>query len=71
MTSAWAPRHLPEPLLHFMRTRGKNRIMFASDSPVLTITRTIKEASELDLPEDVLENYLFNNANEYFFGGAA
>ena len=71
MTSAWAPRHLPESLLHFMRTRGKNRIMFASDSPVLTITRTIKEASELDLPEDVLENYLFNNANEYFFGGAA
>jgi predicted TIM-barrel fold metal-dependent hydrolase len=54
-----------------MRTRGKNRIMFASDSPVLTIARTIKEASELDLPEDVLENYLFNNANEYFFGGAA
>jgi predicted TIM-barrel fold metal-dependent hydrolase len=71
MTSAWAPRHLPESLLHFMRTRGKSRIMFASDSPVLTITRTIKEASELDLPEDVLENYLFNNANEYFFGGEA
>jgi predicted TIM-barrel fold metal-dependent hydrolase len=71
MTSAWAPRHLPEALLHFMRTRGKNRIMFASDSPVLTITRCIKEASELDLPEDVLENYLFNNANDYFFGGAA
>ena len=69
MTSAWAPRHLPESLLHFMRTRGKNRIMFASDSPVLTITRDVKEASELDLPEDVLENYLYNNANEYFFGG--
>ncbi|MFN8025960.1 MAG: amidohydrolase family protein [Acidimicrobiia bacterium] len=71
MTSAWAPRHLPESLLHFMRTRGKNRIMFASDSPVLTISRCIKEASELDLPDDVMENYLFNNANEYFFGGEA
>jgi hypothetical protein len=38
---------------------------------VLTISRTVKEASELDLPEDVLDNYLFDNANEYFFGGAA
>ena len=38
MTSAWSPRHLPESLLHFMRTRGKGRVMFASDSPVLSIT---------------------------------
>ena len=45
VTSAWAPRHLPESLLHFMRTRGETRVMFASDSPVLTIRRTVKEAS--------------------------
>ena len=38
MTSAWSPRHLPESLLHYMRTRGKDRVMFASDSPVLSIT---------------------------------
>ncbi len=49
MTSAWAPKRLPESLLHFMRTRGKSRIMFASDSPVLSQTRCITEAKELDL----------------------
>jgi predicted TIM-barrel fold metal-dependent hydrolase len=67
VTSAWAPRHLPESLLHFMRTRGKNRVMFASDSPVLSIRRTVKEASELDLPEDVLDNYLYQNAQDFLF----
>ena len=67
VTSAWAPRHLPESLLHFMRTRGKTRVMFASDSPVLTIRRTVKEASELDLPEDVLDNYLYQNAQDFLF----
>jgi predicted TIM-barrel fold metal-dependent hydrolase len=67
VTSAWAPRHLPEALLHFMRTRGKGRVMFASDSPVLSITRCIKEASELDLPEDVLDNYLYQNAQDFLF----
>ena len=67
VTSAWAPRHLPESLLHFMRTRGKNRIMFASDSPVLSITRCIKEASELDLPPEVLDAYLYQNAQDFLF----
>src|SRR5438552_321726 len=67
VTSAWAPRHLPESLLHFMRTRGKNRIMFASDSPVLSITRCIKEASELDLSPEVLDAYLYQNAQDFLF----
>ncbi|MBO0729818.1 MAG: amidohydrolase family protein [Acidimicrobiaceae bacterium] len=67
MTSAWSPRHLPETLLHYMRTRGKGRIIFASDSPVLSITRTTSEAAALDLPDEVLDNYLFANAEQFFF----
>jgi len=67
MTSAWSPRHLPASLLHFMSTRGKNRIMFASDSPVLSITRCIKEAAELDLTPEVLDAYLYGNAQAFFF----
>jgi predicted TIM-barrel fold metal-dependent hydrolase len=67
MTSAWSPKRLPESLLHFMRTRGKDRIIFASDSPVLSITRTVTEAAALDLPHDVLDNYLYGNAESFFF----
>ena len=67
MTSAWSPKRLPESLLHFMRTRGQDRIIFASDSPVLSITRTVTEASALDLPPDVLDNYLYGNAENFFF----
>jgi predicted TIM-barrel fold metal-dependent hydrolase len=69
MTSAWSPKRLPESLLHFMRTRGKERIMFASDYPVLKNDRCIPEALALDLPEDVRDNWLYNNANAFFFGG--
>ena len=67
MTSAWAPKRLPESLLHFMRTRGQDRIIFASDSPVLSITRTVTEASALELPPEVLDNYLYGNAESFFF----
>ncbi len=73
MTSAWSPKRLPEALLHFMRSRGQDRVIFASDSPVLSMTRTVTEASALDLPPDVLDNYLYGNAENFFFSrpGAA
>ncbi|GLX02669.1 amidohydrolase family protein [Microtetraspora sp. NBRC 16547] len=67
MTSAWAPKYLPESLLHYMRTRGKTKIIFASDAPVLSITRTVGEAERLDLPPEVLDNYLYGNAQRFFF----
>ncbi|ORB83330.1 amidohydrolase [Mycobacterium kansasii] len=68
MTSAWSPKRLPESLLHYMRTRGKNKVIFASDWPVLPMRRVIPEALALDLPPDVLQSYLCANAQEFFFG---
>jgi uncharacterized protein len=67
MTSAWAPKYLPETLLHYMRTRGKQKVIFASDAPVLSITRTTGEARNLDLPDEVRDNYLYANAQRFFF----
>jgi predicted TIM-barrel fold metal-dependent hydrolase len=67
MTSAWSPRRLPESLLHFMRTRGKDKIMFASDSPVLSTTRCLGEVDDLDLDPEVRDAYLYGNAQAFFF----
>jgi predicted TIM-barrel fold metal-dependent hydrolase len=67
MTSAWSPKYLPESLLHFMRTRGQDRIMFASDYPVLSFERCLGEALALELPDDVRDNWLYNNADAFFF----
>jgi predicted TIM-barrel fold metal-dependent hydrolase len=66
MTSAWAPKRLPEQLLHYMRTRGGNRIMFGSDSPVLSISKCVEQAADLDLPEDVRQAWLSGNAADLF-----
>ncbi len=67
MTSAWSPKRLPEELLHYMRTRGKGRIIFASDSPVLSFERTLGEAAKLDLDEEVRGSWLYENAKSFFF----
>ncbi|NQX87548.1 MAG: amidohydrolase [Halioglobus sp.] len=68
MTSAYSPKYLPDALLHYMNTRGKEKIMFASDHPVLSMDRCLKEASELDLRPGVLEKYLYGNAHAVLFG---
>jgi predicted TIM-barrel fold metal-dependent hydrolase len=68
MTSAWSPKRLPESLLHYMCTRGPNKVIYASDWPVLRMRRVIPEARALDLPAEILDNYLYNNAQEFFFG---
>ena len=70
MTSAWSPKYLPASLLHYMSTRGKDRVMFATDYPVLSMARCIGEAQALDLSDEVRDNWLFGNADAFFFGDA-
>ena len=41
--------------------------MFASDSPVLSITRCVNEAAALELTPEVLDDYLYGNAQDFFF----
>jgi predicted TIM-barrel fold metal-dependent hydrolase len=50
-----------------MNTRGQDKIIFASDHPVLSMERCIKEAEELDLREGVLDKFLYGNAQRLFF----
>ncbi len=66
MTSAYAPRYLPQELIHFMNTRGRGKVLFASDHPVLSFERCLEEAEALPLREGVLERYLRENALELF-----
>ena len=58
---------MPEELLHYLRTRGKNRIIFATDSPVLSMARCLGEVDHLDLDDDARDRYLYQNAQEFFF----
>jgi predicted TIM-barrel fold metal-dependent hydrolase len=67
MTSAYLPKYLPPSLLHFMRTRGRDRVIFASDHPAIPMKRCLDEAMKLDLPEPAREAYLYGNAARLFF----
>ena len=71
MTSAYSPRYLPAEFVHFMNTRGRDKVLFASDHPALTMERAVGEARALELRPGVLEKYLFENADRVFFRGTA
>jgi len=66
MTSAYLPKYLPQELIHFMNTRGKDKVLFATDFPFLPFDRAVQTARELPLREGILEKYLGKNAMTLF-----
>jgi hypothetical protein len=72
-TSAWHPKTYPHELLAFMKGRwhgtpGCERVMFASDFPLLDLDKTVTAARAMDLSADQLRNVLHDNARQWLFG---
>jgi predicted TIM-barrel fold metal-dependent hydrolase len=66
MTSAFLPKYLPDELIHFMNTRGQDKVMFATDFPFLPFDRAVDTARALPFRPGVLEKYLRENALRVF-----
>jgi predicted TIM-barrel fold metal-dependent hydrolase len=67
MTAGFAPRHLPAALVRFMASsRGRDKVMWASYFPLLTVERCVREAQELPLGEEAMAAYLGGNARRLF-----
>jgi predicted TIM-barrel fold metal-dependent hydrolase len=72
MTSGFAPRYIPSEITSYMASsRGRDKVMWASDYPALTVERTVTEALALGLPVASLERYMGLNALEVFGRPAA
>ena len=66
-TSAWAPKHVPRELWDFANTRrGINKLMWATDYPLLTVERCVREGWEVPLKDEAKRRYLRDNALEVF-----
>jgi predicted TIM-barrel fold metal-dependent hydrolase len=59
---AYAPRYWPEELVDHLRTRGRNKIMYGTEYPVMTWDRSLQEIEQLKLDDDVLHAFLYGNA---------
>ena len=62
MTSAYLPTYIDEAVVRFMgSSRGHDRVIFASDYPMLDPARCLGEARKLPLSDEVLAGYLGGN----------
>jgi predicted TIM-barrel fold metal-dependent hydrolase len=69
MSSAIAPKHIPRAIIDYANTRGADRVMFASDYPLLTHERCMREARALPFRDsERFTKFLATNAQKLFFG---
>lgn len=65
-TSAYLPRYYPPQLLHYLKTYGREKVMFGTNFPQLPFDRCVAQALELDLPEDIRAGFMCGNAARVF-----
>ncbi|MDF2442277.1 MAG: uncharacterized protein JWR01_480 [Subtercola sp.] len=71
-TSAWSPKRYPQPLLDFMGggwhgTRGSDKVLFASDHPLLDMERASRDARALPFTTPQLQSMLHDTAERLFW----
>lgn len=70
-TSAHVPKHYPERFVHFLKTFGKDKVLFATDFPLVPFERPLAELEALGLSDDVRGRFLSANARRAFALGDA
>lgn len=63
---AYAPKHLPQSLIHYMNSYGSHKVMFGTDWPVIDPARGLLELGDHDLREASYAKIVRENAIEVF-----
>jgi uncharacterized protein len=61
-TCAHAPEYFPESIVQFMKTRGKRKVLYASNWPYITFRRYFENYARLGLSSELERLYLRDNA---------
>lgn len=63
---AVAPKYWPEQFIHFINTRGKEKMMFGTEYPTITWERARTELHSLNLRENVQSLFFNENAKRAY-----
>ena len=59
---AYAPKHWPEPIRHYMNTFGQDKVLFGTDWPVVDPERAIQDLDTIDFKAHTKRKVLRDNA---------
>jgi predicted TIM-barrel fold metal-dependent hydrolase len=63
---AYAPKHLPINLIHYMNSYGSEKVLFGTDWPVIDPRRAVAEIKAHNLKPQAYDNVMRNNALRIF-----
>ena len=63
---AYAPKHWPKPLVHYLNSYGRDKVLFGTDWPVIDPERAVREIAELGLREPSRRALMRDNALRVF-----
>ena len=63
---AYAPKHWPKQLVHYLNSYGREKVLFGTDWPVIDPERAVREIDELDLRPASMHALMRNNALRVF-----
>ncbi|MET7519513.1 amidohydrolase family protein [Streptomyces sp. NPDC005480] len=65
-TSAYTTHRYPAELVEYLRGRGRRKVLFGTNYPMITPSQALEHFSELDLNEKTTELFLSGNARRIF-----
>lgn len=63
---AYAPKHWPQALVHYLNTYGREKVLFGTDWPVIDPERAVREVDDLGLRPDSHQLLMRDNALRVF-----
>jgi len=63
---AYAPKHWPQQLVHYLNTYGRHKVLFGTDWPVIDPERAVAEIDGLDLRHEAKAMLMRDNALRVF-----
>ena len=65
-TSAYTVRRYPENLVHYLQSRGKTKVLFGTNWPMISPQKALEGLDALGLEDDVRLSFLSGNAGRVF-----
>lgn len=65
-TSAYTARRYPRELVEYLRGRGRRKVLFGTNYPMISPAAALEHLGELDLDEETTELFLAGNAERVF-----
>jgi predicted TIM-barrel fold metal-dependent hydrolase len=63
---AYAPKHWPAPLVHYLNSYGREKVLFGTDWPVIDPERAVREIDDLKLRPETMRALMRDNALRVF-----